>query len=210
MDATAFRAAVESAKSTELDRLGSAKLLVALTDAELDEPSILRAAAMSEYLARETFGSWAASESDPDASDVFDAVAAQEAEHYDRVVERLGIRVEPDSVGPMHSYLRDREDAVERAAAGLVGRGLVSSKTHLQMISFYVNEGDEAGADLFRDLRAETEESMDAGLSLLDSLCESDEDWERARMVAEYVIRLAYDDYVDSLSVLGVDPKPIC
>ncbi|WP_435360942.1 rubrerythrin family protein [Haloarchaeobius sp. DFWS5] len=210
MDATALREAVESAKANELDRLGSSKLLIALTDAELDEPSILRAAAMSEYLARETFAAWAASEDQPDARDVFEEVAEQEAEHYDRVVECLGTRAEPDSVGPLHTYLRNRDDTIERVAAGLLGRGLVSSKTHLQIISFYVNEADENRANLFRDLRSETEEEIDMGLALLDDLCTDDEDWERAQAVAEYVVQLAYDDYADSLTELGVDPKPIC
>ena len=210
MDATAFRESVESAKATELDRLGSSKLLVALTDADLSEDAVLRAAAFSEYLARETFETWAADEPDDAASDVFADVAAQEAEHYERVVESLGDPVEPETVGPMHAYLRDRDDAVERAAAGLVGRGLVSLRTHLQIVSFFVNEADEATADLFRDLRSETEEELAAGLDLLESVCESDEDWERAHAVAEYVIQLAYDDYADSLAELGVDPKPIC
>ena len=36
MDAASFRESVESAKATELNRLGSQKLLLALTDAELD------------------------------------------------------------------------------------------------------------------------------------------------------------------------------
>ncbi|WP_435363242.1 rubrerythrin family protein [Haloarchaeobius sp. DYHT-AS-18] len=210
MDAAAFREAVESSKQTELDRLGSNKLLIALTDASLEEETILRAAAFSEYLARETFGSWADDEETDAAREVFESVASQEDEHYERVVERLGEAVEPDSVGPMHSYLRQREDTVERAAAGLVGRGLVSLKTHMQIIGFYINEPDEAGANLFRDLRRETEASLQKGLDLLDECCEDDEDWERAQMVAEYVVQVAYDDYADSLSELGVDPKPIC
>jgi hypothetical protein len=210
MDATAFRESVETAKATELDRLGSSKLLIALTDADLSETAVLRAAAFSEYLARETFERWAADESDAAASGVFADVAAQEADHYERVVDALGEPVEPDAVGPMHAYLRDREDTVERAAAGLVGRGLVSLRTHLQVVSFFVNEADAGTADLFRDLRSETEDSLSAGLDLLESVCEDDADWERAQAVAEYVVQLAYDDYADSLTELGVDPKPIC
>ncbi|WP_256298543.1 rubrerythrin family protein [Haloarchaeobius salinus] len=210
MDATAFRESVESATATELDRLGSSKLLVALTDADLSETAILRAAAFSEYLAHGTFESWAADEANPAASEVFADVAAQEADHYERVVGALGEPVEPDGVGPMHAYLRDRDDTVERAAAGLVGRGLVSLRTHLQIVSFFVNEADAAKADLFRDLRSETEASLSAGLDLLDATCEDDADWERAQAVAEYVVQLAYDDYADSLTELGVDPKPVC
>ena len=210
MDATAFRASVESAKATELDRLGSSKLLVALTDADLSEDAVLRAAAFSEYLARETFESWAADETVDAANEVFADVAAQEAEHYERVVDALGDPVEPESVGPMHAYLRDRDDAVERAAAGLVGRGLVSLRTHLQIVSFFVNEADDRTADLFRDLRSETEESLSAGLDLLDAVCEDDADWDAAKDAADAAIQAAYDEYTEQLEAMGVNPKPVC
>ncbi|WP_435345284.1 rubrerythrin family protein [Haloarchaeobius sp. HRN-SO-5] len=209
MDATAFRESVEADKATELDRLGSSKLLVAMTDADLAESTVLRVAAVSEYLARDTFAAWADDEADEDARAVFGAIADQEREHYDRVVDRLDDRPEPDAVGPMHAYLRQLDGTVERAA-GIVGRGLVSTRSHVQLISFFVNEADEAGANLFRDLRGDTEEATQSALDLLDARCEDDEDWDRARAVAEYVVQVAYDDYADSLTELGVDPKAIC
>jgi hypothetical protein len=110
----------------------------------------------------------------------------------------------------MHSYLRDREGTVERLAGGLLGRTLVSDRTHLQVISFFVNDADEPAADVFRELRAETREAQERGLELLDSACESAEDWETAEAVATYTIQLAYDDFADVLVGMGVDPKPIC
>ncbi|ELZ86112.1 hypothetical protein C453_09853 [Haloferax elongans ATCC BAA-1513] len=211
MDADAFRDAVEDAKQTELDRLGSSKLLIALTEADLSEPAVLRAAAFSEYAARETFRAWADDEAVDSARTAFEATAEQEDEHLQRVLERLESDIElPDEPGPMHAYLRGRDDTIERIAAGMVGRGLVSLRTHTQVISFFINEADPAGADLFRDLKRETDATLTTGLDLLDDLCESDEDWERAQMVAEYVIQVAYDDYADGLAELGVDPKPLC
>ena len=210
MDTDDLRRSVETAKETELDRLGSSKLLLALTDAELDRESVLRAAAASELAARETFSAWAADEAHDGAADLFADVADQEQHHYERVVDLLGEAVEPPSGGPMHSYLRDREGTVDRLAGGLLGRTLVSDRTHLQVISFFVNEADEAGADVFRDLRTETREAQERGLELLDSACETDEDWETAEAVATYTIQLAYDDFADVLTGMGVDPKPIC
>jgi hypothetical protein len=210
MDGETFREEVESAKATELDRLGSEKLLVALTDASLDRESVLAVAADSEYAAAETFRAWADDETEAAARDAFEAVREQERDHYERVVAHLPDHDPPESRGPMHAYLRGLEGAIERVGAGLVGRPLVSTRAHTQVISFFVNEADEGMADLFRDLKAETGEELDRGLEILTVLCESEEDWERARATAEYVVQVAYDDYADGLEGLGINPRPIC
>jgi len=210
MDATALRDAVESAKQSELARLGSSKYLIALTDAELSEDVVLAAVAESEYLARETFEAWRDEATDETVREAFASVAEQEAEHYERVCDRLGARPEPDHAGAVHGYLREREDAVSKVAGGLLGRPLVSRRAHTQVVAFYVNEADEAGADLFRDLKAETEAALDTGLELLESSCETDQERDRARASAEYVVQLAYDEYADSLTELGVNPKSTC
>jgi hypothetical protein len=210
MNAAELREAVESDKRTELDRLGSSKLLVALTEADLDETTVLEAAANSERAAERTFRRWADDEENDRAREAFEAVAAQEREHYERVAERLPDEFDPADGGPMHAYLRGREDAISRTAGGMIGRPLVSVRTHTQVISFFTNEADEATATLFRDLKDETEAVIDDGMDLLDDLCADADDWERASATAGYVIRVAYDDYADSLTELGVDPKPLC
>ncbi len=210
MDAASFRERVEESMATELDRLGSSKLLIALTDADMTDERVYAAAAHSEHAARRTFEAWADDESDADVREAFAAVAKQEREHYDRVAANLPDDFEPADGGPLHTYLRGLDGTVPRVAAGLVGRGLVSIRTHLQVIGYFVNEGDTGGADLFRDLRAETEESLETGLDLLAECCTDAEDWERAQGPAEYAIQVSYDDYADSLSALGVDPKPLC
>lgn len=212
MDAAALREEVEAEKSTELDRLGSNKLLVALTDATLEPDAVLRAAADSEHAAHNTFAGWADDESDEAGRELFEWLAEREADHRERVLdslEELGESHDPADGGTMHEYLRGRDDVVERVAAGTVGRGLVTERTHLQLVSFFVNEGDEGRADLFRDLRSETGEELERGLAFLDDVCE-DDDWERARMVAEYTIQVAYDDYADALEGMGIDVKPVC
>ncbi|WP_435064823.1 ferritin family protein [Halobaculum sp. EA56] len=213
MDSEAFRERVESARATELERLGSNKLLIALTDATLEPEAVLRAAADSEHAAHNTFAAWAEDEESPDGRELFAWLAEREREHRERVLDSLadlGVDHDPADGGTMHEYLRARGDLVERVAAGTVGRCLVSDRSHLQIVSFFVNEGDEARADLFRDLRAETGEELERGLALLDDACDGEDDWERARMVAEYVIQIAYDDYADALEGMGIDVKPVC
>jgi hypothetical protein len=222
MDGPAFRETVERECATELDRLGSNRLLVALTDAALTTPAVLSVAAASEAAARDTFAAWAEDESDDGAREAFAATADREREHYERVVESLadadpdaaaarrGPAAGPDDPGPVHGYLRAREATVERLAAGVVGRGLVGLRTHTQVVSFFINEADERRASLFRDLRDETETALEEGLDLLATRCESDETWDRALAGARYVVTLAYDDYADALRGMGVDPKPVC
>jgi hypothetical protein len=209
MDGQTFVEELEAAKATQLDRLGSGKLLVALTDATLSEARVLEAAAASEYAAAETFHAWAADEDDAGARAAFETVAAQEDEHLERVTERMDGFEPPEAPGPMHAYLRGRGDTIERITTGMVARPLVSARTHTQVISFYVNEADQAAADLFRELKAETEAVVDDGVALLDERCD-DEDWERARAAGEYLIQVAYDDFADALSALGMSPKSIC
>ncbi|MEF8818776.1 MAG: rubrerythrin family protein [Haloferacaceae archaeon] len=218
MDGSSFREAVASERATELDRLGSNKLLVALTGADLTTPAVLSVAAASEAAARDTFAAWADDEEDDAARERFAAMAERERAHYDRVIESLR-DADPDAAeafdpgddpGPVHGYLRSREGTIARLAAGTVGRGLVSLRTHAQVIGFFVNEPDARRADLFRDLRAETEAALEAGLERLETTCEDEDDWNRARASAEYVVTLAYDGYADALREMGVDPKTVC
>lgn len=205
MDGQAFREALEEAKATELASLESESFLIALGGDEPQRAPLLRAAADSEHAAHETFRRWADDESDARARGAFADVAAQEDEHRRRVLDALGGAHDPNDGGPLHTYLRGRESTVERIAAGMVARPLVSLQTHGRLIDFFADEADEARAALFRDLRAETAAVIDRGLSMLEDRCD-DEDWEVARMVAAYTIQVAHDDYEDALVGSGADP----
>jgi hypothetical protein len=210
MDAATFRENVETATATELDRLGSQQALVALTDADLDRETVLRAAAQSEHVARETFAEWADDEANAHAAETFARLAERERDHYERVVAELDGEFDPtDAVDPMHDHLRGLDDTVARAA-GLVGRSLASDRTQLQVVNFFVNEADERRADLFRDLREDTRNEGSAGGELLENRCDDEAERERAQAVAEETVRIAYDDYAETLEGMGLDPKPIC
>ena len=210
MDAERLREEIEAETRTRLDRLGSEKLLVALTGAALDRESVLAVAADAEYAAFETFRAWADDEGSEPAREAFAAVRDQEREHYERVIEHLPDHDPPEAGGPMHAYLRGLDGSIERVGAGLIGRPLVSTRSHTQVISFFINEADSRMADLFRDLKTETEAELERGLETLDALCADEDDWDRARATAEYAVQVAYDDYADSLVDMGLDPKPIC
>lgn len=210
MDAEGFRERVEAEMGTELDRLGSSKLLVGLTGGDLTRRAVLELAANSEHAARETFAGWADDEDHHEARDAFEVLVDQEREHAERVAALLEAPHEPAGGGVLHSYLRGRGATIDRVAAGMVGRPMYSVRAYTQIISFFVNEADEATADVFRELKADTDGTIDRGCGLLASLCEDAEDWDRAAATAGYAIQLVYDDYADALAELGLSAKSVC
>lgn len=94
-------------------------------------------------------------------------------------------------------------------AAGLVARPLVASRSLLEVINFFVNEGDADAAAVFRELRAETDEQVVAGGEVLATVC-PDDDREWALDAAEAAVDAAYDEYAETLEGFGIDPKPVC
>lgn len=221
MDVDDFRAAVEAAKGTELNRLGSSKRLVAITGADLSVETVLRRAAASEAAAAAVFEDWVDDSESVDngegegkAAETFGALAETERQHYERVTDELGEDggAEEDvgaEEGAVHDFLREQTDPISRAGA-VVGRGLVAERTLTQFVGFFVNKADRGRADLFRDLKDETSEDTGAAIDLLASVCESEDDWERAEDAAVGTIDAAYAEYVDALESMGVDAKSVC
>ncbi|ELZ30364.1 hypothetical protein C475_01477 [Halosimplex carlsbadense 2-9-1] len=210
--------AVREAGATELDRLGSDKYLIAATGADLERAPVLRSVAESAASGRATFSRWA-DEATGDAASAFETAAEGEREQFERVVDSLSALPNDDADAaatidetdaPLHAALADTDGTVERVAAAFVGRSLVADRTLLQVVNFFVNEADEGRADLARELRSGAGERLDEGVDLLDSLCETEADWERARRAAEAVVEAAYEEYASALDAMGVDPKPVC
>lgn len=212
MDGAQLVTDVTDAKRTQLDRLGGDKSLLAVTDAHLETERVLETAAASECAAHETFEAWADTETDARAREDFASVATEEREHYVRVLaafEDSPTDVQPAD-DPLHEYLHELDDTPERVGAGLVGRPLVAVRTTTQVTSFFINEADESRADLFRELKADTEEQLDDAPALLDEVCGGDEEYDRARTAAETAIQHAYDEYAAALDAMGFSPKSLC
>ena len=139
MDADELREAVVADHAADLALLGSPDLLVALSGGSPRSDALLRAAANSEYAARETFRAWTADAADAALVGTYESVATQEADHYRRVLAATDGDTDPDppeGAGPMHAYLRSRDDPIHRVAGGMVGRTLVSLRTHGRLIDF--------------------------------------------------------------------------
>lgn len=212
MDGATVRDRIESQREVELARLGSDRRLVALTDAQMDERRILREAATTEAAAAKTFSMWAASESHPDAAKQFEVVAATERNHRDRVLAELTDESfdPPDRGDGIHAELRELTDVHARVGAGLIARPLIGMQSLLQFVNFFINEADQQRADLFRDLRGETVDQLDQGVTLLDEVCSTDSEFAVAVEAGVKAIDATYQSYAESLEAMGVDPKPVC
>lgn len=192
---------VRESHATALDRLGSEKSLLALTEARLETEAVLEAAGAALASARATLSDWAA-DADGPVADALAAAAGRLADAAGRVADSLDDTLPGDS--PFVSLAADTDAG--RAGAGLVGLGLVLDRVFLQCVSFFVNEADTTRADLFRDLRGVAD-------GLLETAADLDLDGEAAEEAveaAEAVVAAAYDAYVDRLEAMGFDPKPIC
>lgn len=209
MHADEFRDAVTAEARTQLDRIGSSKLLVALTDADLTDAAVLAVAADSEAAAAEVFDAWSADAATDELASTYAETAAAERDHLARVLAELD-DYEPAGRGGVHDHLLEQTHPIDRLAAGYVGRGLLAMRTHTQLVSYFVNEQDRRRAELFRELKADTAEQLATGTTLLGDHCGDDADWERALDAATAVVDVAYEEYVAALDGMGIDPKSLC
>jgi len=211
MTASDFVDDVREANQTALSRLGSSKSLYAETDGELEADQVLRAAAIAEDAASETLAAWADDEADAEAADLFATVADEEADHYETVAGELDDPPQAaDGETPaIQSVLRAFDDTVERVG-GLVGRCLVAKQSKEQYTGYFTGQADPQTASLFRGLGDDVDGQIEAAADLIDAVCESDDDRERAHDAASDAIQAAYDEYTESLEAMGVNPKPVC
>ncbi|SEW24316.1 ferritin family protein [Natrinema salifodinae] len=208
-DPDTFVETVSEENQTALSRLGSSKSLYADTGGDIDTEPVLEATADAEYAAWQTFLEWADDEADDEVREAFERTAEEEQEHYETVDDKLDDEYEPDAIPALHDYLRDREDTVERVGA-FVGRILASQRSKDQVVGYFVGDADPQTASLFRGFGDDLDDQLERSTALLDDVCETDEDWERAQEAATGAIQAAYGEYVETLEGMGANPKPVC
>ena len=199
MNAANTIAAVEEATTTERNRLGSDKALIAATGANLEADAIWAAAATRESGVADALDGW---DADVDAiAGAFDSAATAARNRAERIDAVPG---DPDALSV---HLDTVEGTVERVGAGLVAPALVLDRFYLQGISFFVNEADEGSADVVRELRSGASD-LDPARDALAALDESGR--ETAREAAVEAVGVAYEAYASALASMGLDPKPVC
>ncbi|MFB6300212.1 MAG: rubrerythrin family protein [Halobacteriales archaeon] len=211
MDAPAFVETIETAMATELNRLGSQKLLLALTGADLERETILQVVVTDGIAARELYESWATGASTSAFVEAIRAAADREEDHLDRLEDEFDITTTPSfDRPPVYTHLQEYTTPIERTAGGLVALPMLRMRTYNQVVGFFINEAAPGPTDVFRDLKAETETAITDGAAVLAELCTDETDQERARSAAEATITAAYESYAETLEGMGLDPRPIC
>jgi len=202
MDAADTISVVEEETATELARLGSDKGLLAATGATLEPDAVWEAAATREAGVADALESWVAETGSPDTVVAAFSTAATAA--GGRLARTDATPGSPDALS---AHLDTLDGAPSRVGAGLVAVPLVLDRFYLQVVSFFVNEADEASADAARELRSGASDLGPArdALGALDATAR-----ETAREAAITAVGVAYDEYAAALEEMGLDPKPIC
>ena len=209
-DFETFLDSLQEENETMLSRLGSSRSLYADTHGEMETEPVLEAAAIAEHAAGDTFAMWADDEQHVTAQSFFERVAEHEVTHYETVLEKLDeSEVEIEELPKLHVYLRDLTDTVDRIG-GFAGRCLVSKRSKIQTVGFFVGNADPQTADMFRSFGNDLDEQLSDAEAVFEAVCVEEASWEQTAEAATKAIEAAYDDYVENLEAQGVNPKPVC
>jgi hypothetical protein len=197
-------ATVREDNRTELSRLGSSKSLYADTEGEMEPGAVLAAAADAAHHAAVTFEGWA----EADVGSALATAAESERDHYESIAGELDAH-DPGERPAVVDAIAGHETATGRLG-GVVGWTLVAEKKASQCSGFFTGQADPQTASLFRGFGEDYEATRETALEALESVSESDEDWETATATASGAVEAAYDEYFETLETLGVNPKPVC
>jgi len=195
MDPTDLVDRVRSENNTELSRLGSSKSLYADTEGEMEGDAVLAALADTTHHAAEVFEGW---------GEPFGAAADRERDHYVDIAGELDAHEPGDRPALVESF-SGLETEVERLGAA-VGYTLVAEAKAGQATGFFTGQADPQTASLFREI-SDGYETLRG--ELLDAL-EPHDDPEGGAAAATAVVGAAYEEYVDRLESMGINPKPVC
>jgi hypothetical protein len=194
---------IESSYRTELSRLGSSKALYAATEGEMDTDTLLDVLAAKAAASHDAVAAWADA-GGPHADLFADAAATFDAQ-LDDLADRGGSP--GGDPGPVYDAMGAFDSPAERLG-GLLGHAIVSRALLDQVVGFFVGNADPGAADDFRTVRDAAADRVERAADAVDGLDGDDRD--AATAAAERVVAAAYEDYVDRLEAMGVNPKPVC
>ncbi|MFB6188731.1 MAG: rubrerythrin family protein [Halapricum sp.] len=206
MTAEDFLDSIRDETKTPLSRLGSSKSLYADTEGEMEPDAVIAAAITDERAAADTFEAWA-DDTEGALGDAFADAAALARDHVDELADRTD--AEPPESSAIYDALADLDGAVERLG-GFVGRSLVVEKKADQRTGFFVGQADPQTSQVFRGFAEDGDAQLEQAVDLLAGQCEDDGDWERAEAAAIDIVEVAYEEYVETLEGMGVNPKDVC
>lgn len=206
MTAEDFLDSIRDETKTPLSRLGSSKSLYADTEGEMEPDAVIAAAIADERAAAATFEAWA-DDTEGALGDAFADAAALAREHVDELDDRTD--AEPPEASAIYDALADLDGTVERLG-GFVGRSLVVEKKADQRTGFFVGQADPQTSQVFRGFAEDGDAQLEQAVDLLAGQCEDDGDAERAEAAAIDIVEVAYEEYVETLEGMGVNPKDVC
>ena len=86
----------------------------------------------------------------------------------------------------------------------------MAKKSKEQYTGYFVGDADPQTASVFRELGGDVDEQLTRATELVETVCETDEQRDRAASAATAAIDAAYSEYTESLESMGVNPKPVC
>ncbi|MEZ3117063.1 transcription antitermination protein [Halobaculum sp. MBLA0147] len=209
MDAEEFTDTLRDAHETPLSRLGSSKSLYALTGGEMAGDAVRAVVAREAALVADALAGW----SDDETGETSDASRELFADVAATADEHAGIGEPDDRAFPDVEALAATEGEAARLGA-LLARQVLADTRIGQAVGFFVGDADPSGANEFRDLREDVTADLAAVQTRLGDVVAAADDpeaaREAARTAADEVLTAAYDDYVETLESLGVEPKNVC
>lgn len=206
MDARHVREHVEMEMETELNRLGSDKVLLAATGANLSTDAVLGVVYDGLHRHHTRLTDWGMDTPRGELATAFKSAAAS-------VASIRGLFSQDDETGSAERQLLrfdDPETPCERAGAGLIAGPLILDRLGLQAVSFFVNEAAQERADRCRKMRASMGTIIDESLSAIDEECGEASAMEAVQTGATRTIQESYGMYAETLQDMGLDPKPVC
>jgi bacterioferritin (cytochrome b1) len=199
MDTEAFLRELDHSVDERLRRIAEAAM-AALPGPAIGIPELLTTALKKELEATEEAALWLSTEEDLDVKLALARQCGDEARHY-RLIEvrlrELGVdtaRIQPlaDGYSPMYHFLKGLKTTVERVAAGQFTREALAKAHNQVFIDYCEAQGDQATAQLYRDI-IQPDEGFhhELGRRLLSRLAASPEDQERARRASARTLEIA-------------------
>ena len=219
MNAEAFVRDLDARNQELLRRLAPESTLKPEVDGDLTVVNLLKVALKNEIEATETAARWLATTTELDVKLALARQVGDEAKHYRLIADRLrelgfdarGFDPLAKGYGPLFQYLDGLRTTVERIAAGQFTREAIAVVKNRQFIDFCEAAGDEATAQLYRDvIEPDEHHHHELGRRLLLRYATTPESQEAARRAATRTLQLAEELQGMALRTGGIHHAPGC
>lgn len=219
MTAAEFVTELDERNREILRRLAPDATLRPEVEGELNVVNLLKVALKNEIEAAEIAARWMVTSEEVDVKLAFARQVGDESKHYRMVAERLrelgfdAKAFDPlaKGYGPLFQYLDSLKTTVERVAAGQFTREAIAVVKNRQFIEFCDRAGDQATANLYKDVIEPDERyHHELGRQLLLRLATTSDAQDAAQRAAARTLAMAEELQVAALKTAGIHHAPGC